>query len=383
MSRVPLSHSRLERSACLFQFKRTVIDKTPEPKNEWAMSGGFFHEIASRFLLGLKARDGVVADRLALMEGIFEEAWTTNRPDEFAALTEDHREDLRQLAMRFARAEKFGPSFQGSEVKLAVNEQWERVDWMDRGVFYRMIMDRVDVEDRLVRITDYKTSWRADSEDEVQRNPQFQGYAAGIHAILPEARDIEVVVDFVRSGIRRTVMVPVENLPKVRERIVRESDRIERAKASGRWPASPGAHCGYCPVFAECPLRSAAQEFRAPGTQEDAEAMLGAWALQKRVLAEMSGRLKAWVEQHGPLNAHGLTAEFAKQERIEYPGTPTLALLQSLKYEDAGSYVKGDRKRLEKAARYSDGLLAGLGIIRVASAFSKWQVGKGDDEEVF
>jgi len=381
--RTPLSHSRLEQAACLFRFNEVVIKKAPQPKGEPAMKGGLFHEAASRFLRDLKARDGVCADRVALMDGIFEDLWNTTRPAEQIALDEGGYDDLRELALRFAREEPFGPSFQGSEIKLAVNDRWERVDWMADDAYFRLIIDRLDVQGSRVIVTDYKTSWRADSQDEVERSPQFRGYAAGIASLLPEASEIEVRANFVRPRITRSVVLRADQLDAARARVARESARIERAKQAKEFPASPGQQCAWCPVFDRCPLKGAAKEFRAPESDEDVKAVLAAWQFQKRTLDQLTGWLQAWAIKKGPIEAAGLRAEYERTQQIEYPGGAVLHILEELGHESPGDFLKGDRRRLESAAKKSEKLAEALERIKVVKPQSRWSCGAGDDQEVF
>lgn len=380
--RIALSNSRLEKKDCLHLFNEVVNKKVGVPPNEFGMAGGIFHDAASRFLSALQTNES--RDRIPLMEAVFDEAWGSARKEEFAALPEHHYEDLHGLALRFAAREPFSAkTFAGTEVRLAVNEDWKRVDWFAKDAFYRMIFDKVEAEGSRVRITDYKTSWRADGEDEVLRNPQFRGYAAGVNAILPEAKDIEIVVDFVRTGIQRRVEVPFEDIPRTRDRIMRESNRLERAKDSGNWPAQPGEQCRFCPgpVYMACPLRAAATEYRPPQDESDAKAMLAEVELRRRQLREMDGRLRGWVEAHGPIATAGIAAAFAKVETVTYPGGPTLDVLRELDFTFPGEFIKGDRKALEKAAKKNVDLAAALLTIRQVAAASKWKIGKSDDEE--
>lgn len=385
MSRLPLSNSRLEHAACLRQFHGLYILKAPDPRGVPAMLGGFFHAAASAFLQAMReATDTGDQNRLALMEGVFDTLWGAGRPKEFLALEESHRDDLRELCMGFARNEPWGPTFQRSEMKFAVNEQWEPVDWMHPRVFYRMIVDRLDIRDTTVTITDYKTSWRADSEDEVARNPQFTGYAAGIKALLPNAGTIKVVVNFVRPRILRQVTIEPQNIDKARQRIERESDRIERARARDDWPATPGQQCAYCPaaISSKCPAREAALLLRAPETPEEAQSLVAAWVLKKRVLDETAARLKAYVGMNGPVHSEGISAEFARTERRTFPGGPTLDALEQAGVDENNwhEYVNGDAKRLDKAAKNNEKLAALLPSIQKVSAYSRWTIGQSDDE---
>lgn len=387
MARIPLSHSRLELAGCLRLFRAATLPKTdPEhvdiPKTVPMMFGGLFHNIAARYLGALTVERDPAVTRETIMEKCLEAEWADHGSGEYAALGDDYYDDLRDLCRWFATRTNLSPGFVGAEMRYAVDEKWNLLqDWLDPKVFYRGIVDRLDVNGGVVEVEDFKTGFRAASQDEVERSPQLRGYGAIVKAALKDAAQrIRVRFNFVRTGIVREVMLEADAIEEAKARIMKESDRIEAAKKRGKWDPTPGALCEYCPIFDNCPARTQAAPHRPPESPAEAGDLLAAIQMRKREVDELETRLQAFVNQHGAVRTGGLVAEYATRERRAFPIGALREILDehNLELQD---FVNADLKGLDRVSRKNKKLAEGLETIVRVSPYTQWSVHRDREED--
>ena len=384
LQRIPLSHSRLTKAKCLYLFNAMYVAKTAkEPKSPPMLVGGFFHDMAERWTLHLQNPGDVPTD-LDSYRAMFDYQWRDRGSGEYAALGDEEYDELIRFSEEWADHFSIDENLVGAEVRLAFNERWEKVDYFAPDVFFRAIMDRLEAANGIAYVTDYKTSWKADSQEDAERNPQMKGYAMAVDAIVPDLSEINVTLDFVRIGVKRTVVISKQQIDEARDRIMTESNRIEKARAKKNWPASAGALCEFCPVFDRCPAKSAAAIYRPPTKQVEAEELAGKYSLLKKGMKEVEGMLQAWVKNYGPVRNGGLVLDYAVTETRNYPHDELITLLNSLGL-DSAKYFKPDNERLKKdAAKQSklgdERMTIGLGNIVVLGHGSKWSVKKEAQE---
>jgi hypothetical protein len=380
LQRIPLSHSRLTKAKCLYLFNAMYVAKTAkEPKSTPMLVGGFFHDMAERWTLHLQNPGDVPTD-LDSYRAMFDYQWRDRGSREYAALGDEEYDELIRFSEAWAEHFSIDENLVGAEVRLAFNERWEKVDYFAPDVFFRAIMDRLEAANGIAYVTDYKTSWKADSQEDAERNPQMKGYAMAVDAIVPDLSEIVVTLEFVRIGVKRTVVISKQQIEEARDRIMTESNRIEKARAKKNWPATPGAVCEFCPVFDRCPAKSAAAQFHTPTNQEDAASLMGNYALLKKNLKLVEGMLQAWVKNYGPVRGGGLVADYDVTETRHYPHEQLIAVLNGLGL-DSAEYFKPDNERLKKdAAKQSkkgdERMTIALGNLVVMGHGSKWSVKK-------
>lgn len=389
--RTALSKSRLAALGCLRHFKALYIDKVEVPKGQPAMVGGLTHEVIEAFLLALKEHppyEATPQSRKGLMRDLVTAGWNKRGEGEFSALGMEHLDRIEAMLLPFAEATTLGPDFFGAETQVAVNEAWELVPWYDptqkRPAFFRGIMDRLDVSaSGIVTVTDYKTAWRIDNQDEIERGPEVRSYAALIKAVLPEAMVIRVRVVFLRfwaPPVVREVEVHPDVIDSARARIVSESNRLEAAKKANVWPATPGALCEFCPVFNDCPARNQALPNRPPETNEEAVDLLRSYVLLTRQRGEIAGRLAAWVAANGPLVSDGLRAHYRTDERVTYRMEEMMEVLRQHGL-NPHLFINPDNRKIDAKAGKDPSIEAALAPLRTVRPHSTWAVqnDKGDE----
>nr|MCS5653016.1 PD-(D/E)XK nuclease family protein [Candidatus Neomarinimicrobiota bacterium] len=122
----------------------------------------------------------------------------------------------------------------------------------------RGIVDRVDqVADGCYEIHDYKTSSRAMSQNEANKDRQLALYHIGLTKIFPDVQKVKLIWHFLRQGIRREVVKSVADLDKLIDKIKALIDTIrQKDKSGGQFPAKESILCNWCYYWEECPAKN-------------------------------------------------------------------------------------------------------------------------------
>jgi len=110
---------------------------------------------------------------------------------------------------------------------------------------YRIIgfIDRVDVLDNRVHITDYKTGkWEVSAKD-IPSNLQLGIYALAMHNIFPE-KEIYAELYYLRSGRKKGHLFSKDDIENVKVNLVKSINKIIQDK--NFLPTANVRACGYC-----------------------------------------------------------------------------------------------------------------------------------------
>lgn len=142
------------------------------------------------------------------------------------------------MAQRFvdAKGEKHG------EMKLALNDKFQPVEFFAKDVWVRAVLDLTIVQGTTALITDWKTGKQKEGFD------QLRLAAAILSRYMPEIeefklayvwlKDREITMDAIHKDEMKSVWM--EYLPRVKN--------IERAMKTTTFPANSTPLCGWCPV---------------------------------------------------------------------------------------------------------------------------------------
>ena len=127
----------------------------------------------------------------------------------------------------------------------------------------RGIVDRVDrFEDGQYEIHDYKTSGRAMSQNEANKNRQLALYQIGLTKIFSNVQDVKLVWHFLRQGIRREVVKNAADLDKLIDKIKMLIDTIRKKEnTGGQFPAKESILCNWCYYWEECPAKNGSNPY--------------------------------------------------------------------------------------------------------------------------
>jgi len=126
------------------------------------------------------------------------------------------------------------------EMKMAVNDKWEPVDYKAPDAYFRGIIDVHYVHEDTLYIEDFKTGQIYDSHPK-----QMEVYTALAAAEYPEVKEITTRLIYVDQGIvTPPKTVPVERLKPIRMLM---DGRIGNAEEETIFPATPSTNaCRFC-----------------------------------------------------------------------------------------------------------------------------------------
>lgn len=147
-----------------------------------------------------------------------------------------------KIAGRFAAA----PGDMHGEMKLAINRQFEPTDYFAPDTWCRVIIDLTIVQGSSAVVVDWKTGKRKDDPTQMALN------AAVLSRWMPEVTLFKTVFVWLQSNEFSPRNYEVEEFTGVWNDLLPRVAKIETARKTTDFPASPSKLCGWCPVI-QCP----------------------------------------------------------------------------------------------------------------------------------
>lgn len=236
--RVRLSFSRIDTyGTCPRMFRYRYVDRLPGKPAPALSFGTSIHEALERFY-DRKLPVEPTEDELV---GFLYEAWDTSgfrdvSRDEQTAWYRQGQDVLRRYHRRVT----------GSYRLPVATEAWFELPFDDAVVVGSI--DRVDDEDGVLRVVDYKTNKRVKDRDRVAKSLQLSIYALAcehLYGQLPET----VALDFVVAGREIVVDVADLDLDGAREAVARTAAAVR----AGAYEPTPMRLCDWCDFRPVCP----------------------------------------------------------------------------------------------------------------------------------
>jgi hypothetical protein len=230
-------------------------------------------------------------------------------------------------------------------------------------------------------LRDFKTGWGT----EVYEAYSFQGDLACLRyeqefSGIPLASEVE----FVRRGIvsERRIWSPALRAATI-DRVKALWEKIQAAVSTDVWGATPGKHCTFCPIIAECAKGQRVQ--KAGLVVADEPSALDALrniALYEEAISLLKSSLKPYVDAHGPVSAGEGNYDFGARYNVS-DGALSFenpqAVIDIVGLDSLGKSLKIDGKIKAGAAVYSDPRVQHL--IKRGKPTSRFYVGKNKLEE--
>lgn len=264
-----------------FKFKADFTPKFGE-KNE----GSYLHDVFLAYTTHLK-KNRLRTDMDMLPELAGKVQVDGAYPDEFIGSTS-------YILDKFAHSFVLDPNFHSAELKLAIDREGHPAPW--NSSFMRGIVDRIDLEDNRVVITDYKTGWAI-----VKDRFQLEVYAWLVYSVFPDADTFYCQNHFVREAYITGEEVGLVAIEAVKNRIYRQVTKIERER---KFEATPGPHCTYCAYLIKCGQLARIEKAGMPAltTPEQARDYAQKVMIVEEALKRMKKQLlKPYCEEHGPI----------------------------------------------------------------------------------
>jgi putative RecB family exonuclease len=294
------SYSRLSLyESCPAAFHMKYVKKIPEAASDALAFGGLIHKIIATYNQHCLSQ-GVETDVTA-MASIAQHCFY-EKP---CGLSSDRFPEVLALAEQIASSRTI------NLLTVVGIEEWVQA-WLEgRKYLFRGIIDRLDIEDNLAIITDYKTDWALRTQADVEADFQLAVYAWLVAREYQQVNQFKVRLDFVRHGVVREALLDIERVKKVEGQILGLIGQVEYAIQKGKFQPKPGHFCGWCGYSTVCPAaKNIPADVRPITTPEDARAVAEELAVLERQIAVRKEALKKYCNQAGPVEANGLVWGF-------------------------------------------------------------------------
>ena len=161
--------------------------------------------------------------------------------------------DGKALPVNLRHYEKIGAKFAAApgdkhgEMRLALNRQYEPVDYFAKDVWVRAVIDLAIVKRNQAIVIDWKTGKRKDDPTQMTLN------AAVLARWMPEIKLFTAVLVWLQSGeITPPFTFTQASFPETWNNLIPRVAKIEEARKTTTFPAKPNGLCGWCPVKS-CP----------------------------------------------------------------------------------------------------------------------------------
>lgn len=256
------------------------------PKFEGKNEGKYLHEVIHAYTQYLKKKK--LGTDIDMLIPIAEKIQVDGRyPNEFL-------DSNRYILDKFAHSFVLDPNFHSAELKLSIDREGRPAPWDD--CYMRGVVDRIDLEDNRVIITDYKTGWAI-----VKDRFQLEVYAWLVYSVFPDADTFYCQNHFVREAYMDGEDVSLIDIEAVKNRVHRQVAKIEQEK---KFETSPGPHCTYCPYVMNCGQLAKIEKAGMPSLQSPEEVQVFAQKIMiiEELIKRSKGQLlKPYCEEHGPI----------------------------------------------------------------------------------
>jgi len=296
------SYSRLNLfESCSAAFKFKYIDKIPEAPSEALAFGGLTHRIIAAYTKHC-LECGVQTD-ITEIPNIVQKCFY----DQPAGLNSSKYKDVLDLAQYFADTHQAGLQ------TLVGYEEWVQAWPAGKKYLFRGIVDRLDIQNEMAVITDYKTDWQLRPESEITNDFQLAVYAWLVSQEYPQVEKFVVQLDFIRYNVQRSTTLEKSQLAQVEKQVLGLIGQVEKAIADDKFPTRPGQFCSWCGYSLKCPaVKNISANVKPITGEEDARAVAEELAVLERQVAIRKEALKNWCREAGPVETNGLTWGFFK-----------------------------------------------------------------------
>ncbi len=275
--------------------------------------------------------------------------------------------DAIELMEKFALSFVLNPKTHiASEMEIAIDKNGKKVGWWDKTVWFRFKIDKVDLIDRVLHITDYKTGWSTDID---QFQLQCYTWGIGFAELGIEYDSFYINNHFIRQRIEKGEPFPKSIAKTTGQRIKRIIKEIE---ADTKYEARPGNFCSLCGYVHKC---SKSMELVEKGQLPiiDTPEIARDYAVKLLIIKERIKKIeeieKAWIEVNGNIELdnviYGFNASLSKQvidKELLYDKICEMEL-------NPLDFINFDIKKLKKLKL--DNMMRDIGKVRFGAAKKK------------
>ncbi len=317
---------------CPQSWKFAKIDKLPQMESVLMVQGRIVHDKVDEYIKHL------VASKLTS-----DITWP--------GLTEglDELPEGADLMNRFARSWVLNPdTHSGSEIEIAITKEGKLVGWWDKDVWFRFKVDKIDMEENRIIITDWKSGWNTDID-----KFQLEIYAWGVsYQVKFKELDYDTILvknHFIRYKLEKSVEIPVSAIPAIEKKVRKIVAQMESAK---KFPAKPGSFCSLCGYTSQCAKRmSLVEKGNLPviDTREKAIDYAGKVLVVQQRINAVKDLLRGFVDQNGNIPLATGSYGYNPQNTLEIPDKEAVYNALCEKGEDPLTFFNIDKRGIRKA----------------------------------
>lgn len=266
---------------CKYKYKLKYIDKVPGEVPNILLVGSAIHEVIAEYF------------RTCITLGVPEvfERWKEITTSVLARLNtprECHDEIYAAVKGYVESKEVPLDNIYGVEQEFALNRKLEKCEWDDKDVYIRSIIDLLQINGNVGRITDYKTGYRLNVDIFQQKI-----YALVLSKIFTNLTEFEILLDYTRYDlVHGPYLVGKEELIDFEEKLIRKLDAIEKEE---KFEAQINITCDYCEYASMCPLiKKLENNYVFPNNKGEAERL----GEQYIALGVAQGKIKDLLEKY-------------------------------------------------------------------------------------
>lgn len=332
------SYSRLSLfESCPAAFHMKYVKKIPEAASDALAFGGLIHKIIATYSQHCLSQ-GLETDVTA-MAGIARQCFY----DEPCGLSSDRFPEVLALAEQIAASHTVNP------LTVVGIEEWVQAWLANRKYLFRGIIDRLDIQDNLAIITDYKTDWQLRTQADVEADFQLAVYAWLVSLEYPQVDTFTVRLDFVRHGVVRETTLDAGRVAQVEGQVLGLISQVEHALAQGKFTPRPGHFCAWCGYSNQCPAaKMIPADVGMITSDEDARKVAEELAVLERQVAVRKKALKNWCNQAGPVEVNGITWGFHLVESRTIEDVPEFVRLMQEAGQDPRPFLAVNGTKAKK-----------------------------------
>ena len=294
---------------CALSWKAQRLEKVKEPPSELLIIGIMTHDVAEGIVRWCDEQlvEQIPMETVAdLVQGVF--------------VTNDRATNTASFANVMVAAKVFAKGYHHVPGSIIELEQWAEgildpdipklVGRLDQ------VTQESDDQGGFIGNTDLKTGWAMEQTDANIFQLHLQGWL--LKQSYPNER-IKVRNFFIRSG-QPTPWYELKSydLDNARRRAIAIYQRLDSAYKKRAYPATPGAHCGYCPIATRC---ETVLNLRASGnavvTLDEAQRAILELHILEAAAKTRKNALKKFVDIYGPVIAERVKPDRGVVEQLE------------------------------------------------------------------
>lgn len=243
----PYSNSRIETSHCKYRFLREYIRRDVKKEHsEVANRGSAIHYAFEKITNSL-----AMNKKLDDLDSLISEAF-----EKYPLKEHENLNFIREAIYNYYNEanKPFKPeNIAGIELKLGIKYNLSPCEYDDPEVFFRGIIDILEIDNDKAHIIDHKSQMYIESSNTFQ----LGGYALLVKAHFPYLNEIKTTLHFHAPSLNFYSYPSfwddnkLQHVAKDLRRYIKIAEFIED---SDNVDATPGKYCQYCPVISECPI---------------------------------------------------------------------------------------------------------------------------------